>query len=192
MGDWWLVCSTLPFGWKNSPFVYQTIGLAATNYFRSVGIACFLYIDDRLNGEIFTNEGYWSKPVGERDAVFSKQSAEADLYIVCRPLIQLGYILGLKKCVLMPVNCITFLGMEVNSSLQAFQIPASKKASFAVLREEILSGAPTVPLKTLQRFMGKASSFTLAFPGAKFSIREMAAAIGSASSVGCSENDFST
>ena len=76
------------------------------------------------------------------------------------------------------------LGMEVNSSLQAIQIPASKKASFAVLREEILSGAPTVPHKTLQRFMEKASSFTLAFPGAKFFIRKMSAAIGSASSVG--------
>ena len=61
----------------------------------------------------------------------------------------------------MPVNCITFLGMEVNSSLQAFHIPASEMASFAVLREEILSGAPTVPLKMLQRFMGKAISFTL-------------------------------
>ena len=90
-GDWWLVCTTLPFGFKKSPFVYQIIGLAATNYFRSVGIACSLYIDDRLNGEIFTNEGYWSKLVGERDAVFSKQSAEADLFIVCRLLIQLGY-----------------------------------------------------------------------------------------------------
>jgi len=135
--------------------------LPATNYFESVGIACSLYIVDRLNGEIFTNECYWSKPVGERDAVFSKQSAEAALYILCRLLIQLGYFLGPKKCVLMPVHCITVLGMEVNSSLQAFQIPASKKASFAVLREEILSGAPTVPLKTLQRFMGKAISFTL-------------------------------
>ena len=112
-GDWWLVCATLPFGWKKSPFVYQTIGLAATNYFRSVGIACSLYIDDRLNGEIFTNEGYWSKLVGERDAVFSKQSADAVLYIVSRLLIQLEYFLGLKKCVLMPVNCITCLGMEV-------------------------------------------------------------------------------
>ena len=56
-----------------------------------MGIACSLYIDDRLNGEIFTNEGYWSKLVGERDAAFSKQSAEADLFIVCRLLIQLGY-----------------------------------------------------------------------------------------------------
>jgi len=90
-GDWWLVCATLLIGWKNSPFVYQTIGLAATNYFRIVGIACSLYMDDRLNGEIFTNEGYWSKPVGERDAVnnlqtICKQSANNLLkppYILC-------------------------------------------------------------------------------------------------------------
>lgn len=49
-GLWW-VCNTLPFGWKNSPYVYQTIGLVATNFFRQKGIACWLYIDDRLNGE---------------------------------------------------------------------------------------------------------------------------------------------
>ena len=24
---WWLVGVTLPFGWKNSPFIYQTVGL---------------------------------------------------------------------------------------------------------------------------------------------------------------------
>jgi len=53
-----------------------------------------------------------------------------------------------------------------------------------VLREEILSGAPTVPLKTLHRFLGKAIWFTRAFPGATFFIREIAAAIGSASSAG--------
>lgn len=73
-----------------------------------MGIACSLYIDDRLNDEIFTSVGYWSRSMGKRDAVFSKQSAEAALYIVRRLLIQLGYFLGLKKCVLMPMNCITF------------------------------------------------------------------------------------
>ena len=70
---------------------------------------------------------------------------------------------------LVPVNCITYLGMEVNLSLQAFQIPERKKGSFALLREEILKGGPTVPLKTLQRFMGKAVSFSLAFRVRDFS-----------------------
>ena len=83
------------------------------------------YIDDRLNGEIFTNEGYWSRPIAERDAVYSKQSADAALYIVCKLLVHLGYFLGLGKCG--PTTCITYLGMEVNSSLQAFQIPMGKR-----------------------------------------------------------------
>lgn len=51
-GDWWLVCATLPFGWKNSPYVYQTIGLVVTSHGRKMGVACSLYIDDRLNGEL--------------------------------------------------------------------------------------------------------------------------------------------
>jgi hypothetical protein len=48
---WWLVGATLPFGWKNSPFVYQTVGLGPTNFFRDLGITCSLYIDDRLIGK---------------------------------------------------------------------------------------------------------------------------------------------
>ena len=174
-GDWWMVCATLPFDWKNSPFVYQTLGLLATHFFRNIGIACSFYIDDRLNGEIFTNEGYWSRPITERDAVYSTQSAEAGLFIVCKLLIHLGYFLGLGKCVLRPTNFITYLGIEVNSSLQAFQIPVGKKVSFAVLREEVLGRSVN---------MGKAISFSLAFPGAKFFIREMATAAGLASGSG--------
>lgn len=51
---WWFVCRTLPFGWKESPFVYHTIGLSVSSYLRSWGIPCLLYIDDRLNGEVLT------------------------------------------------------------------------------------------------------------------------------------------
>ena len=183
-GDWWLVCAKLPFGWRNSPFVYQTLGLSATHFFRNIGIACSLCIDDRLNREIFTNEGYWSRLIAERDTVYSKQSAEAAVYIVCKLLVHLGYFLGLGKCVLRPTNCITYLGMVVNSSLQAFQIPVGEMVSYAALREEVLSGSVNIPVKTLQRLMGKAMSFSLAFRGAKFFIREMATAVGLASGTG--------
>ena len=65
-GLWW-VCTTLPFGWKNSPYVYQTIGLVASKFFRQKGITCSLCIDDRLNGELFTKKGFWSRPIGQRD-----------------------------------------------------------------------------------------------------------------------------
>ena len=118
-GLWW-ACSTLPFGWKNFPYVYQTIGLVASNFFRQKGIACSLYIDDRLNGELFTKKGFWSRPIGQRDTGYGYKSAEAALYIVCKVLTHLGYFLGLKKCVLAPMQWILYLRMLIDSTLQEF------------------------------------------------------------------------
>ena len=71
---------------RTSPFVYQTISLVATNFFRETGIACSLYIDDRLNGELFTKKGFWSRPIGQRDSEYSYKSAEAALYVICKVL----------------------------------------------------------------------------------------------------------
>ena len=42
--------NTLPFGWKISPYVYDTTGLMATHFFCSIRIPCSLYIDDRHSG----------------------------------------------------------------------------------------------------------------------------------------------
>ena len=33
-GGLWFVCTTLPFGWKISPYIYHSIGLAAAGYLR--------------------------------------------------------------------------------------------------------------------------------------------------------------
>ena len=63
-------------------------------------------------------------------------------------------------------------------------IPEEKKERFASLREGILIRKSSIPLKSLQRLMGKCISFSLAFPGAKFYIREMAQAVGRASPKG--------
>ncbi|KAK3728155.1 hypothetical protein QZH41_019466, partial [Actinostola sp. cb2023] len=93
----------------------------------------------------------------------------------------LGYTLGLKKCVLAVCCRLRYLGMAIDSNLQAFLIPEEKKVQFAKLRESILALKSTIPLKLVQRLLGKCISFSLAFPGAKFYIREMALAIGAAS-----------
>ena len=175
---WWLVGTTLPFGWKNSPYVYQTVGLISTTFFRELGISCSLYIDDRLIGDLCCQEGYWSRDVDLRDGDYSQESAKAALYVVCRVLVSLGYFLGLNKCILSPVPRLQFLGMLVDTREQAFLVPPKKRRKFAMLREAILECKSSVALKSLQRLMGKCSSFSLAFPGAKFYIREMAAAIG--------------
>lgn len=177
---WWLVCTTLPFGWKNSPYVYQTVGLSSTSFFRELGITCSLYIDDRLIGEVFSEEGSWSRPIELRSDQFSREAAEAALYVVSLVLIHLGYFLGLSKCVLAPTKQLVFLGLLIDSHAQAFLIPKEKRHKFAELREMILAYKSSAPLKSIQKLMGKCTSFSLAFPGAKFYIREMAAAIGKA------------
>ena len=71
-----------------------------------------------------------------------------------------GNFLGLGQCVLRPTNCIVYFGMEMNPSIQAFQIPVGKKVTFAALREEVFSGSVNIPVKTLQRLMGKAIPFS--------------------------------
>jgi len=58
------------------------------------------------------------------------------------------YFLGLFKCVLVPVTRIRYLGMIVDSMVQAFCIPEDKKIKFAQLREQILLRETTITLKS--------------------------------------------
>ena len=167
-GGLWLVCTTLPFGWKISPFIYHSIGLAAMGFLRSQGILCFLYIDDRLNGEIFTATGPWSKLSQERPRAFRLEAAKVALYVVLSVLIELGYTIGKKTSVLAPTT-----GLIVDSEKQSFLIPQRKREPLALLKELILSSKHTVPLKMLQRFEGKCTSFSLAVPAATLFIREI-------------------
>ena len=133
---WWFVCTTLPFGWKESPYIYHTIGLAASSYLHSCGVPCSLYIDDRLNGELVTASGPWPVPHSEQ--------LEVSL------LIKLGYTIGLSKSVLIPCKRLEYLGFIVDTAKQAFIIPPRKIALFMVLREEILSCKKSVHVKSLQ------------------------------------------
>ena len=61
-GGWYFVYNTLPFCWKISPFVYHSTGLVASNFFRSMGIPCSLYIHDQHNGQlqISPNQGAYA------------------------------------------------------------------------------------------------------------------------------------
>jgi len=182
---WWLVARSLPFGWKESAFVYHTIGAAVSSFLRDEGIPCSIYIDDRLTGELICSSGPWSIPVEKCSRAFSQKAAEAAILLVCLTLIGLGYVLGLSKCVLTPVTSLEFLGLTVDSELQAFKIPPEKLKKFIALRESILELKKIVPTKTLQRFQGKKKkkkciSFALAVPAAKLFIRNIAGALSSA------------
>lgn len=164
----YLVYNTLPFGWKASPYVYQTIGMCVTSYLRAHHIQSLLYIDDRLTGS-------WTGP----GTVCPRRRASIAIYCTCQILLRLGYTIALIKSVLDPTQCLVWLGMWVDSFRQMFRIPDPKREKFALLRQQILS-QPAVTIVTLQKLMGKCISFTVCVPGAKIRIRSMARAISQA------------
>ena len=46
----WFADTTVPFGWKNSAFIYFSVGEVLTEWLRSLGVYTELWIDDRFLG----------------------------------------------------------------------------------------------------------------------------------------------
>ena len=174
-GGWHFVYNTLPFGWKISPFVYHSTGLVVSNFFRSIGIPCSLYIDDRHNGQL---------------QIPLKQGAYANLanldehnltaiFLVAYFLIRLGCFLRLSKSILMPRKIVPYLGFLCDSSREVFHLIPEKKEKFLDLIEQTLT-CSTVSVKSLQRLVGKCVSFSLVVAGALLFTREMNNAVSKA------------
>ena len=120
-GGWWLVWKTLPQGWKESPYIYQTLGSVATNAMRELGLPCSQYIDDRHLGEL------WGS-IKKRSS--SIEAAEAAFFVAATILTQLGYFFHFDKCVPFPTQRLVFLGHLVDTTRQTFSIPEEKKKKF--------------------------------------------------------------
>ena len=116
----WFVCTTLPFGWKISPYIYHTIGLVASGYLCAHGIPCSLYIDHQLNGELVTSQGPWSVLPQNRSQEYSFNAAIAAIYCVLSLLVDLGYTIGIAKSVLYLIASVEYLGLTVDILKQAF------------------------------------------------------------------------
>ena len=86
---------TLPFGWKASTYIYNSIGMAATSHIGSLGIPCYNYIDDNHLGQLRS----FKQPCSQ----FSNfQLSEMATFIACSILLELGYFLSIKKSSLIP------------------------------------------------------------------------------------------
>lgn len=162
---WVLAPCTLPFGFKSSAFIFQTIGMVATSYLRSFDIPASQYIDDRFAAEL----------VDIRDG---RCLIDIDKvrYSVLELLTRLGYTLALHKSQLGYQTSLKHLGFIADSIKRAYFLPPEKKRVFSELREKVLD-RKNVDLRTLQRLVGKCISFALVVPGAQLYTREMNAAI---------------
>ena len=110
-------------GMDSGLVVLHTIGLVASGYLRACGIPCSLYIDDRLNGELVTNQGPWSILPENRSQECRFNAAIAAIYCVLLLLVNLEYTIGITKSVLYPTNSVDYIGLTVDSVKQAFIVP---------------------------------------------------------------------
>ena len=162
-----MVYTVLPFGWKASPYVYQTVGMTITSYLRKLNVISTQYIDDRL---------MIANPSEDTTDLEAKEHCFRVIYALLQILTRLGYTISLEKSFLEPQQCVRFLGFLVDSVKLAYILPEDKKFKFRELRESLLAGRE-VSIRTLQHFAGKCVSMGLAIPGAKLYCREVNNAI---------------
>ena len=100
-GVWCIIRYPLVF--KASAYVYHTTGMVPISYCRSLGIPSLFYIDDRL-------------VCGIKDKKENKGSLDCycnaikSIYVMCRVLASLEYLLNLLKCSLKRVKFVKFWG----------------------------------------------------------------------------------
>lgn len=181
-GGWFFTSNCIPFGWKSSAYIYHSTGLLASHYFRSLGIPCSLYIDDRHTGQLRLDPRFvptaYQNLNSPKDVSLSL--AKAAIFVVCFTLVSLGYFLGLKKSILVPSIRVPYLGFISDSHLQAFTLLPSKKAKFLDLLKSALSSSQ-IELLPLQKLAGKCVSMSLAVPAARLFTNEINLAISRAS-----------
>jgi hypothetical protein len=166
-GGYYLQYKCLPFGWSESPFVYQSVGMQATVFLRSRGVVTTQYLDDRF--------------LGPSRFVIGSGMQRTGFSIFCNAatLTLLGFTIEFSKSIWLPTCSLRHLGLITHSDTRQFQIPEDKKQKFIELRECILR-EDVIPVKTLQKFMGKCVSFKLCIPAASLYIRAMALEISHA------------
>jgi hypothetical protein len=166
-GGWYLQYTCLPFGWAESPYIYQTIGMQVTSLLRMRGMVTTQYIDDRFLGPTRSLQ------------VDRVDQCGWSIYFSAAILDLLGYTIELIKSTWVPQLSLLHLGLIVHVDSRQFSIPLKKKESFMLLRNSIL-GSEYIQIKTLEKFMGKCMSFRLCVPVARLYIRVMARSIAEA------------
>lgn len=86
-GGFIMVYTVLPFGWKASPYIYQTVGMTITYFLRKLNVITTQYIDDRL---MIANQS-------DTTDLEAKEHCFWVIYALLQILIRLGYTVSLEK-----------------------------------------------------------------------------------------------
>ena len=151
----------LIFRMESSAYLYHNVGPVVTSTTRSWGLPVSQYIDDRHVSQLFLSGPAVYQP--SRQLAQCKQqslslysfSFQRDTWLTLQRVLH-SHPLLLNSCVSSPIlYCKPFQSHYI-----------IKKEKFKALRDELLESS-FAPVKSLQRFAGKALSFNLAIPACK-------------------------
>lgn len=94
--------STLPFGWKITPSAYHSAGLMTTTFFRSIGIPCLLFNEDRHSGQVQVRIDKGEYGLFKTNDAPDNTAASSEIFPLAFHLVPLGYFLGLLRSTLVP------------------------------------------------------------------------------------------
>ena len=139
----------MPFGWNESPYVYQTVSGVRSQFLRSRGILVFTYIDD----------SWQCSPVAVCSSAPREQwlAAAAGLRLAVALSSCAGFFLNISKCGLVPKHSLRYLGLMCDSGRAVFRIPSVKLCRLRDLIRQVLAEG-VVPLSTLEKIAGKCMS----------------------------------
>ena len=162
------VLTVLPFGWKSSPVIYHSITEAVNMYVRSLGIPMLGWIDDMLG---MTEQLY-------RDAVDDEQfkSAMRSMVVVSIVLFKAGYFVGLSKCLIIPEQFMTYLGIDCDTKYGRFLVPQERIDKYVPLLQEFIS-RQWISYSELEKMVGKLVSLECAVPAGMWYTREQYSAL---------------
>ena len=165
------VCTTIPFGWNESPVCYHLLSEAKVAYLRSRGIPVLAYIDDACYGN-------FTSTFGCSDKVQWLSAAEV-LHTDTLVSYFCGYFLSDTKCDLKPSRIQWYPGILCDSSTTSFRVPEDKLQKLHALIQAVLEqGSLTVQM--LEKIAGKCISMSVAIRPASLWIHYMFAAIAKA------------
>lgn len=158
----------LPFGWAPACFVYNSMSAVLASFIRARGLHCIYYLDDF---------GFSIPACVPLELRYQCVAGVLDVMYLA------GFTVSIPKSALHPLHRLLLLGFGIDSHKQRFYVPAKKLEAILALVQEIGS-ALVVSRLTLQSFIGKMYSLSLAVPPVAIFMQSLNKAISEADKSG--------
>ena len=144
----------LPFGLRDSPWVFTRLVASLVGYLRLRGVRIFHYLDD------------WLVVAGSEALLFDH------LDLVLRTAQQLGFLINWEKSSLIPQRCPVYLGAVLNFPSRLAR-PSDRR--ILALRSVVysLTASPLAPARLWQVFLGHLASFVDLVPHCRLLMRPL-------------------